>query len=96
MLFSSVQLYRDTDDGSSQQGATMVEFALTIGIFLILLAFAVEGGIALWRYSLLTDGLNLITVDRAIHLEQKRGLGENAGACNDCSALQPCLSLIHI
>ncbi len=75
---------------NSESGATMVEFALSGALFLILISLALEGGIALWKYSLLTDGLNLITTDRAIHLDQRLGLGQNAPGCNECGDIQAC------
>jgi len=72
----------------------MVEFALSFGLFLVLISLVLEGGIAIWRWSLLTDGLNLITVDRAIHLEQRLGMGFNS-SCGGCeTTIQDCANSI--
>ncbi len=66
-------------------GATIVEFALAILAFMMLLGLIVDGGIAIWRYSALTETINLVTVDRSIHLTQPWGLaGPNEFNVTDC------------
>lgn len=70
-------------------GATMLEFCLTFLFLLMVIGLIVEGGLAIWRHSMLTETLALTAVDRSIHLERNRGLAKDfsstvceAGTCD--------------
>jgi len=77
-----------------ERGATMVEFALVTILLFMMIGIMVDGGVAIWRYSILTDRWNEVVVDRSIHLDQEWGFAADYGvACGcggpaiaDCSA----------
>ncbi len=71
---------------SDEKGATMVEFALSLILFLAILAVIIDGGVGIWRYSILTETVNLVTVDRSIHLTQPWGLARELGATAACNS----------
>jgi len=67
------------------------QFALAIMAFMLLLGIIVDGGVAIWRHSSLTETINLVTVDRSIHLTQPWGLaGPNQFNVGSCTVPSSC------
>lgn len=78
----------------AEAGATMVEFTLSIFVLFGLFALIFDGGLGVWKYTVLTDSLARVTSDRAIHVEANAGLATQlgVGGCGSCGGVEACVS----
>jgi hypothetical protein len=70
-----------SSEGSSERGATLVEFTLASAFFIMLMGMIVDIGIGMHNYMLLDHATEDLTREIAVNLNSR----------NDCSAIRPLL-----